>query len=91
VSGFPVVRKKFLEPFRWMGADAVEDIAEIHERVDLEPFAGLDEAGEDGGGSAAVVAAEEEPVLLSRALTLFSCCGKPMAGLFHWQSTRLAE
>jgi hypothetical protein len=44
LNGFPVVGEEFFEPFNRMRADAVEDVAEVGERVDLEPFAGLDEA-----------------------------------------------
>ncbi|MDP2895892.1 MAG: hypothetical protein Q8Q12_04945 [bacterium] len=57
LSGFPVIGEEFLEAVHGVGADAVEDIAEVCERVDLESFARRDEAGEDGGGSPAVVAA----------------------------------
>lgn len=65
LSGFPVVRQEFLEPFGWMGADAMEDVAKIGEGIDLESLAGGDEAGEDGGGLPSVIAAEEQPVLSS--------------------------
>jgi hypothetical protein len=65
--GHPVVREEFLEPFGWVGADALEYIAEVGERVDLESLAGGDEAGQDGGGSPTVIAAEEQPVLPSES------------------------
>ena len=59
VSGFPVVGEEFLEPFGGVGADALEDVAEVGEGIDLESLTRDDEAGEDGGGSPAVIAAEE--------------------------------
>ncbi len=40
-------------------ADALEDIGEVGGGVNMESFAGGDEAGEDGGGSPAFIAAEE--------------------------------
>ncbi len=59
LSGFPVIGEEFLEAFDRVGADALEDIAEVGEGVYLESFAGSDEAGEDRGGSPTVIAAEE--------------------------------
>lgn len=58
-GGFRVVGEEFFEPFHRMGADAVEDVAKIDERLDLESRRRRDEAGEDRGGSAAVIAAED--------------------------------
>jgi isopropylmalate/homocitrate/citramalate synthase len=49
LSDFPVVGEEFVEAVHGVGADAVKDIPETHERVDVESFAGLDEAGEDRG------------------------------------------
>ena len=46
-----------------VGADPVEHVAEVGERIDVEPLAGGGEAGEDGGGAAAAVATVPEPVL----------------------------
>ncbi len=54
-----------MEPVNGMGADAFEDVAEVRNGIDLESFAGSDEAGDDGSGSPAVIASEEEPVLSS--------------------------
>jgi hypothetical protein len=65
VSGFSVVREESLEATDRMGADALEDVAEVGEGMDLKPFAGADEAGEDRGRSPGAIASEEEPVLAS--------------------------
>ncbi len=62
-SDFPVVGEEVVEAVDGMGADAVKDIAQVGERVDLESLTRGDEAGEDGGGSSAFIAAEEEPFL----------------------------
>jgi hypothetical protein len=59
------VGEEFLEAVDGVGADAVEDLAKVGKRFDLESFAGRNEAGQDRGGSSAVIAAEEEPVLSS--------------------------
>ena len=48
-----------------MGADALEDVAQVGEGGDMDRFACRDEAGEDGGGLAVVIASEEQPVLPS--------------------------
>lgn len=63
----PVVREEIVETAHGMGADAVEDVAEIGQGVDLESVAGGDEAGEDGGSSPPFLAAEEEPILSSNS------------------------
>lgn len=49
LSGLPVVQEELLEVVHRVGADAVEDVAKVSEGVDLDSFAGLDEAGEDVG------------------------------------------
>ncbi len=46
-----------------VGADAIEDIPEVGERVHVEALTRGDQAGEDGRRPAPGVAAEEEPVL----------------------------
>jgi len=48
-----------------MGADAFEDVAQVGERIDVEPLARGDEAGQHCRRPSAVVATKEEPVLPS--------------------------
>jgi hypothetical protein len=48
-----------------MSADVFKDVAQIGQRIDVEPLAGGDEAGQHGRRPSAVVASEEEPVLAS--------------------------
>ena len=45
-----------------MGRDAVDDIAQIDERVDLQMLAGLHQRTEDGGAMRGGFAAGEEPI-----------------------------
>jgi hypothetical protein len=45
-----------------MSADAFEDIAQVSEGVETQPFGGGDQAGQHGGGPATVVAAIERPI-----------------------------
>ena len=47
LSRVPRVQQELFEPFGRMGADALEDVAEVGERGDLQSLAGGDEAGED--------------------------------------------
>ena len=54
-----------MEPVHGVGADALEDVAKVGEGIDLESFAGGDEAGEDGSGPSSVIASEKELVLPS--------------------------
>lgn len=65
LSGFPVIGEEVVEAVDGMSADAVEDVEEVSEGVDLESLAGRHKAGEDRGGSPAVVASEEQPVFSS--------------------------
>ena len=53
LSGFPVIGEEVAEPVHGVGADAVEDVAEVGEGVYLESFARGDEAAQDRGGSSA--------------------------------------
>jgi hypothetical protein len=46
-----------------VGADAVEDVPEVSERIDVEALAGGEHAGEEGRRPAAGFTAEEQPVL----------------------------
>jgi hypothetical protein len=62
LTGFTVVGEEIVEADHSVGADAVKDVSQVGERIDVEPFAGLDEAGESRGGLSAVVAPEKEPV-----------------------------
>ena len=48
-----------------MSADAFEDVAQVGKRIDVEPLACDDEAGEDNCPPPPVVAFKEEPVLAS--------------------------
>jgi hypothetical protein len=48
-----------------MSAEALENVAQIGKRIDVELLAGGDEAGQHGRRPPAVVASEEEPVLAS--------------------------
>ena len=61
LSGFPVVGEEVVEAVNGMGADAVEDVAEVGNRVDLESLAGSDEAGEDGRISPSVSLLKNTP------------------------------
>lgn len=40
LSGFPVGGEEFFEAAHGVGADALKDVAQIGERIDLESFAG---------------------------------------------------
>jgi len=64
-DGSPVVGEEFVEAVDGMGADALEDVAKIGERINLESLTRGDEAGEYGGGSPTVIATEEQPVFPS--------------------------
>ena len=45
-----------------MLADAFEEIAQVGERIDMEPLAGRDETGQHGGSPSPVVATQEHPI-----------------------------
>ncbi len=49
LSGLPVVGEEFLEAVHGVGADAMEDVAEVGERLDLESLTNGDEASENVG------------------------------------------
>jgi hypothetical protein len=76
------------ETFGGMGADALEDVAKVGERVDMESLAGGDEAGQDGGGLPAFIAPEEEPVVPSDGDPSQASLGTVVIGL---QVTSLAR
>jgi hypothetical protein len=59
----PAIRQKLREPVGRVGADAVEDVPQVGERLHVEALTGGDQAGEEGRRPGAGVAAEEEPVL----------------------------
>lgn len=42
-----------------MGADPLEDVAQVGERIDIEPLARGDEAGQDSRSPSAVVASKK--------------------------------
>jgi len=63
----PLIWQELGEPAGGVGTDAVEDIAQIDERIDVEELAGGEEAGQDGGRPASGVAAEEDPVLATHS------------------------
>ena len=81
MSDFPVVRQEFHEAVHGMGADALEDVVELCERVDLESFARGNEAGEDGGGSPTFIASEKEPVRSSTGDSPQASLGAVVVGL----------
>jgi hypothetical protein len=54
LSGFPVIGEEVVEAVNGMGADALEDVAEVGEGADVQSFAGGDEAGEEGRISSSV-------------------------------------
>jgi hypothetical protein len=45
-----------------MGRDAIDDIAQIDERIDLQVLAGLHERTQDGGSVRRRFASSEQPV-----------------------------
>ncbi len=61
VSGVRPIGQELAQWFGGMGADALEDVAEIGEGIDTRPFACGDEAGEDGGGSPSVSMPSKSP------------------------------
>ena len=58
----PVIGKQFGKVVFGVITDACEEIAQVGERIDVEPLAGRDEAGQHGSGSSPVVAAQKHPV-----------------------------
>ena len=59
----PLVGEQFGQSLLGMAADAFEEIAQVGKRIDVEPLAGGDEAGQHGGGASTLVAAVEHPIL----------------------------
>ncbi len=60
--GLRFVRQQIIEFVLWVCADALEDVAQVFERVDARAFAGRRDAPQDCSRPAAVVAAERGPV-----------------------------
>jgi len=49
-----------------MGRDALDDIAQIHERIDLQVLAGLHQRTQDGGSVRRCFAPREQPVFAAQ-------------------------
>ena len=62
---FPFIWEEFCKTLDGMSRYPINDIAQIGEWVDADPFACGDEAGQDGGGPAAGVTSEEHLVFYS--------------------------
>ena len=58
----PLVGKQFGESILGVIAEALEKIAQVGERIDVEPLAGSDKAGQHGGGPSPIIAAQERPI-----------------------------
>jgi len=51
---------------RRMRRDALDDIAQIHERIDLQVLAGLDQRTQDGGSVRRRFAPREQPIFAAK-------------------------
>jgi len=58
----PFSRRQLKDQPCRMGRDALDDIAQIHERIDLEVLAGLHQRTQDGGSVRRRFASSEQPV-----------------------------
>jgi len=58
-----VVGEELVKLVSGMGAEALEDVAEVGEGIEVVALGALDQADQNGGGVATVVAAEEGPVV----------------------------
>ena len=65
-QALPLAWRQFQDQPRRMGRDALDHIAQIQERIDLQVLAGLDERTQDGGAMGGRFAPGEEPVFAAQ-------------------------
>jgi hypothetical protein len=58
-----MIGKQFGESILGVIADALEEIAQVGKRIDVEPLAGGDEGREHGSGPSPFIAAVKHPIL----------------------------
>src|ERR1700736_5105567 len=59
----PLSRRQLKDKPRRMRRDALDDIAQIHERIDLQVLAGLPQRTQNGGAMGGGFTSREQPVL----------------------------
>ena len=74
-QALPLAWRQLQDQPRRMRRYALDDIAQIHERIDLQVLAGLHQRTQDGGAVRRCFAPGEEPVLPSRRIA--DVLGKP--------------
>jgi|WetSurSiteA1Bulk_404760.scaffolds.fasta_scaffold28525_2 hypothetical protein len=64
-SSFPSVGQQVVEVVLRMGADTLEDVAQVFRGIHTETLARCGDACQDGGGMSALIAAIKIPILSS--------------------------